>query len=50
MTNVGTTVTPSFKDKARYTLYVKLRGQISHIAADKCNIKRQMLIKHNIIL
>jgi hypothetical protein len=38
-------VTPDFKDETRYALYVKQRSQISHIVANKCNTKRQMLNK-----
>ena len=36
-------VAPSFKDKTRYTLYVSPGSQISHIATNKGNIKRQYL-------
>jgi len=37
-----------FKDKTRYAPYVSLRSQISHIATNKGNIKRQCIdIKRN---
>ena len=42
-------VAPSFKDKTRYTLYVSLGSQISHIATNKGNIKRQYLL-HNVLV
>ena len=42
-------VPPSFKDKTRYTLYVSPGSQISHIATNKGNIKRQYLL-HNILV
>ena len=32
---------PGFKNKIRYTPYVSLESQISHIATNKGNIKRQ---------
>ena len=35
-------VTPGFKDKTRYTLYVSPGSQISHIATNKGNIKRHV--------
>ena len=41
---IGTTVTPDFKNKTRYTPYVSLGSQISHIATNKGNIKRQCSI------
>ena len=34
-------VAPNFKDKTRYTAYVSLGSQISHIATNKGNINRQ---------
>ena len=37
-------VAPSFKSKTRYTLYVSPESQISHIAINKGNIKRQCSI------
>ena len=37
-------VTPSFKNKTRYTPYVSPGSQISHIATNKGNIKRQCSI------
>ena len=37
-------VAPSFKDKTRYTPYVSLGSQISHIATNKGNINRQCSI------
>ena len=40
---------PDFKDKTRYTLYVSLGSQISHIATNKGNIKRQYLL-HNVLV
>ena len=43
----GGTVAPDFKDKTRYTLYVSLGSQISHIATNKVNIKRQYSL-HNV--
>ena len=43
-----TDVAPSFKNKTRYTLYVSLGSQISHIATNKGNINRQCLI-YNIL-
>jgi len=36
-------VAPGFKNKTRYTLYVSQGSQISHIATNKSNIKRQCL-------
>ena len=36
-------VAPGFKNKTKYTLYVSLRSQISHIATNKNNIKWQCL-------
>ena len=41
-------VAPSFKNKTRYTPYVGLGGQISHIATNKSNIKRQCS-KYNVL-
>ena len=41
-------VAPGFKDKTRYTPYVSLGSQISHIATNKGNINRQCLI-YNIL-
>ena len=38
------TVAPGFKNKTRYAPYVSLGSQISHIATNKGNIKRQCLI------
>ena len=37
-------VAPGFKDKTRYTLYVSPGSQISHIATNKDNIKKQRSI------
>ena len=37
-------VTPSFKNKTRYTPYVSPGSQISHIATNKDNINRQCSI------
>ena len=37
-------VAPGFKNKTRYTPYVSLGSQISHIATNKGNIKRQCSI------
>ena len=34
-------VAPDFKNKTRYTPYVSLGSQISHIAINKGNIERQ---------
>ena len=45
----GTDVAPGFKDKTRYTLYVSPGSQISHIATNNGNIKRQYLI-HNVLV
>ena len=42
-------VAPGFKDKTRYTLYVSLGSQISHIATNKGNIKRHYLL-HNVLV
>ena len=42
-------VAPGFKDKIRYTLYVSPGSQISHIATNKGNIKRQYLL-HNVLV
>ena len=42
-------VAPGFKDKTRYTLYVSPGSQISHIATNKGNIKRQYLL-HNVLV
>ena len=42
------TVAPGFKNKTRYTLYVSLGSQISHIATNKGNIKQTMLIYNEI--
>ena len=39
-----TTVAPGFKNKIRYTPYVSPKSQISHIATNKGNIKRQCSI------
>ena len=36
-------VAPGFKNKTRYAPYVSLGSQISHIATNIGNIKRQML-------
>ena len=36
-------VAPGFKNKTRYTPYVSPGSQISHIATNKGNIKRQCL-------
>ena len=36
-------VAPGFKNKTRYTTYVSPKSQISHIATNKGNIKRQCL-------
>ena len=41
-------VAPGFKNKTRYAPYVSLGSQISHIATDKGNIKRQCSI-YNIL-
>ena len=38
-----------FKDKNRYTLYVSPGSQISYIATNKGNIKRQYLL-HNVLV
>jgi len=38
------TVAPGFKNKTRYTPYVSPGSQISHIATNKDNIKRQCSI------
>ena len=46
---VPSVVAPGFKDKTRYTLYVSLGSQISHIAINKGNIKRQYLL-HNVLV
>ena len=40
-------VAPGFKDKTRYTLYESPGSQISHIATNKVNIKRQYSL-HNV--
>ena len=37
-------VAPGFKNKTRYTPYMSLESQISHIATNKGNIKRQCSI------
>ena len=37
-------VAPGFKNKTRYAPYVSLRSQISHIATNKGNVKRQCSI------
>ena len=42
------TVAPDFKNKTRYTPYVSLGSQISHIATNKGNIERQCSI-YNIL-
>ena len=42
-------VAPGFKDKTKYTLYVSPGSQISHIATNKGNIKRQYLL-HNVLV
>jgi hypothetical protein len=36
-------VIPNSKDEIRYAPYVSLRGQISHIATKRGNIKRQCI-------
>ena len=36
-------VAPGFKNKTRYTPYVSLGSQVSHIATNKGNIERQCL-------
>ena len=41
-------VAPGFKNKTRYTPYVSPGSQISHIATNKGNIKRQCSI-YNIV-
>ena len=41
-------IAPGFKNKTRYTPYVSLGSQISHIAINKGNINRQCLI-YNIL-
>ena len=41
-------VAPGFKNKTRYTSYVSPESQISHIATNKGNIKRQCSI-YNIL-
>ena len=41
-------VAPGFKDITRYTPYVSPGSQISHIATNKSNIKRQCSI-HNVL-
>ena len=40
----GLRVAPNFKDKTRYISYVSPGSQISHIATNKGNIKRQCSI------
>ena len=42
-------VAPGFKHKIRYTQYMSLESQISHIATNKGNIKRQYLL-HNVLV
>ena len=44
-----TNVAPGFKDKTRYTLYESPGSQISYIATNKDNIKRQYLL-HNVLV
>ena len=44
MCMVSIVVAPGFKNKTRYTPYVSLGSQISHIATNKGNIKRQCSI------
>ena len=41
-------VASSFKNKTRYTPYVSLESQISHIATNKGNIERQCS-KYNVL-
>ena len=41
-------VAPGFKDKTRYTLYMSLGSQITHMVINRGNIKRQYLI-YNIL-
>ena len=41
-------VAPGFKNKTRYTPYVSLGSQISHIAINKGNIERQCS-KYNVL-
>ena len=45
---IETDVAPGFKEKTRYTPYVSLGSQISHIDTNKGNINRQCLI-YNIL-
>ena len=47
--DVWSFVAPGFEDKTRYTLYVSPGSQISHIATNQGNIKRQYLL-HNVLV
>ena len=38
---IAISVAPGFKNKSRYTPYVSLGSQISHVATNKGNINRQ---------
>jgi hypothetical protein len=42
-------VVPGFKDKTRYTPYVSAGSQITHMATNRGNIKRQCLI-YNVLV
>ena len=42
--SIDITVAPGFKNKTRYAPYVSPESQISHIAINKDNIKRQYSI------